>query len=405
MALTGIGDARTPGRPVEVTFGNTAGQPSATQTVTLIGHAASGAGSGTAAAYVVSTVSNSGDPVAAKTEAEAKFGVGSELAKMVVAAVNANFAVGRSQFPQLKAVPLRSTDADFGAADVALTALNKAGECEFIVSPYDATSATLLTKLKTQAAGMSAAGNVANNQFGTFGVAVNRSVTDPATLTTADSQFLILGWLRDTGTAGNAPAYSLGELAAAFTAYMAGNAIPFNPIDNDSIGAVVAPVQMSDWITVGDNAESETALQKGWNPLRVKANGDVAFVRSITSRLSADGTGTPVVTSYFDVQDFQVLYYWRKTEYTRLTQPDMTHIKASVGAAVTIKAEIIRLMQSFEDQNMFQAVAQLAKQVVVQRTATDRSAFECLVPVNVIPGLHRVKSNVQATTQFDSVTV
>lgn len=404
MAITSIPDQKTPARPVEITFAGDTGTPSANQEVTLIGHAL--AGTPASGLYTPRVISNSGDQAAAKTEAEAKFGVGSELSKMVVAAVKANLATGR--FVQLTAIALASTDTDFGAANAALTAVDRI-KAEYVVSPYDGQSAGNRNLLKAQIAAMSSAQRPSNNQFGSFGVVFNRSVTDPSTLFKFDTQFLIGLWLPDTSDGSNvnypAPTYSIGEEAAAAAAMMAGNGSPFNPLDDVTIGEIDAPSNQKDWITVGAALQSEVALNQGWTPLRVKPNGEVAFVRTVSGRVSADGSGTPVVTSYYDVQDFNVLYFWRKTVYTRLSQPDFKQRKASAATANEIKAELIRLAAIFEDQQMFQAVSQLAKQFVVQRSTSDRSRFDVLTPVNVIPGLHVIATNVVATTQFDTLTV
>ncbi len=397
--ITSIGDARTPATPVEVTFAADTGQPNANQELLLFGRVS--VAGGTVSPYVNTVISNSGDPDAAWAEAKVKFGGTThgtcEIADMVKAAVAAN--VGGSIFPQIKCIGIANGRVDYGAADEALVAA-KMVKAEFIVTPYDAPSGTLYTKLKDHVALVSGAARTANNQFGSFGVLFNRTVVDPATLNVPDTQYIIPLWLRDAGS----PTYVVGEMAAACAAKMAGNAIPFNPLDGSAIAGVAAPADAALWPSVGDNSDSETALQKGWTPLYVQPSGDVAFVRTITSRLSVDGSGTPVVSSYFDVQDFQVLYYYRKTLYTRFSQPDFKK-KASANVAKRMKAEAIRLAQAFEDQEMFQAVAQLAKQFIVQRTATDRSSFECKTPVNVVPGLHRKKINIEATTEFDTIVV
>lgn len=394
--VTSIGDARTPATPVEQTFAADTGQPAATQEVLLMGkRAASG---GTATNYRIYTISNSGDAEAALLEAEALAGDDSEAALMVYAAVKAN--AGASTYPQIKLLVLANADTTLTSALAAAVNI----KAEFIVSPFDGVSGGSLSPsaqaLRTHATTVSGATRTANNQFGSFGVVFNRSVADPATLPTPDSQYLIGCYLYDSGS----PAYSIGEMAAACAARMAANAIPFNPLDDETIQSVTAPALQSNWPSVGDNAQSESALQKGWTPLYVKPNEEVAFVRSITSRLSVDGSGSPVVNSYYDVQDFQVLYYWRKTVYTRLSQRDFRK-KASGSVANRMKGELVRLAAAFEDQDMFQATALLAKQFVVQRASTDRHAFEVKTPVNVVPGLHRKKVNVEATTEFDSIVV
>ncbi len=403
MALTSIGDARTPATPVEVTLAASTGQPDANQELLFFGHQASSPG--TATNYLPKKINNSGDGAAALTECNGYFGSNSEAGKMVQAAIAAN--AGGAIFPQITVVPLAFADTGFGSSDVALTNARNT-KAEFIVSPYAGVSSGSLspsaTSLKTHAQLVSGATRTANNQFGSFGVVVERAVADPATLPTPDSQFLIGVYLRDTGTAGDAPVYSVAEVAAAAAARMAAQAIPFNPLDDESIASLDAPAKMTDWLSVGDSAESETVLQKGWTPLYVKPNEEVAFVRSITTRISADGTGTPIVTDYYDVQDYMVLYYYRKTLYTRFKQKDFKK-KNSLAVAKRMKAEAIRLAQSFEDQEMFQAVAQLAKFFKFARVTTDRHATEAYVPVNVVPGLHRKKVNIEAGTQFDTFVV
>lgn len=394
MALTSIGSQKTPGRPIEITFAAETGLPSDIQELCLIGHAASGA----TGIYEVIQINNSGDLTAGTAEANTKFGSGSELAKMVIAAIKANS--GKSTLPQIKCVPLASTDTDFGTADAALTAVSQI-KAEFVVSPYDGTSTSLRDDLKDTMLLMSGAQRVQNNQFGSIGVVANRSVTDPSLLPAPDTQYLCAVWLRDTGS----PTYSIAEVAAAAAAVMAGNTIPFNPLDRETIVGIDAPATHSEWITVGAALESEIALGKGWTPLFVKPNEEVAFVRTVTCRLSADGSGLPLVTAYYDVQDFQTLYYWRKTLFTRFSQPDFTQRKASRGTAVEIKSECIRLATAFEDQNMFQAVSDLAKQFQVERNASDRHRFDVKTPVNVIPGLHVIAINVEATTEFDTITI
>lgn len=397
MGLTSIGDQKTPGRPVEISFDAETGLPSANQELCLIGHAATGT-----TAYAVVEISNVADEEAAQAEAEAAFGVGTELALMVLAAVKAN--AGGSTFPAIKCIPLAASDTGFGSSDEALTALKRI-KAEYVVSPYTGSDATTRNKLKDAIEVMTGAQRVENNQFGSIGVVFNRSVTSAGSLAVPDTQYICPIWLRDTGTSGDAPDYSIGEMAAACAARMAANGSPFNPLDSVTIGGIDAPAKQSDWPTVGAGLESETALSKGWTPLFVKPNGEVAFVRTVTSRISADGSGSPVVGAYYDVQDFNVLYLWRKTVFTRFNQPDFKQRKASAETATEVLSEVLRLAQAFEDEGMFQSVKQLAKQFKVERSTSDRHRFDVLTPVNVVPGLHVIATNVRAGTQFDTLSI
>lgn len=400
MALTSIGYQKTPGRPVEITFAAELGLPTDQQELLLIGHGASGMAA--SALYTATVISNVADLKAASGEVAAKFGDGSELSKMILAAVTAN--LGGGTFPAIKAVALASSDTDFGATDAALVAAKKV-KAEYLVSPYDLQDATLRDKLKLAVIEMSGPHRVHNNQFGTLGVLANRSVTDAANLASPDTLSLVPIWLRDTGTADNAPDYSIGELAAMAAARMASNLSPFNPLDDVTINGLVAPKLSSDWITVGAGLESEVALGRGVTPLRVKPNGEVSFVRTVTARLSNDGSGTPVVTAYYDVQDFNVLFFFRKAIYTRFAQPDFKQRKASDDTGREIKSEAIRLATVFEDAGMFQAVSKLAKYFQVERNISDRHRIDLKIPVNVVPGLHVIATNIEAGTMFDVITV
>lgn len=395
MALTDIADQLTPGRPTEITFGASLGTPSTLQNLMLIGHASSGA---TGVNTVVS-INNVADIAAASGEAGAKFGDGSELAKMVIAAVTANVNAGSGNFPSIKCVPLASTDTAFGTSDAALTAAAKVRQ-EFVVSPYDGNSSSNTNKIIAFARSISGPQNVENNQFGTMAVYFNRSVADPSALPLYDTQFGYGVYYRDTV---NANGMSVGEAAAAAAALTASAAVPFNPLNKVEIPNIAAPSLIADQISVGAGLESEAALTKGWTPLYTKPNGATAFVRTVTARRTSNGT--TAVTAYYDVQDFQVLYYWRNTVVNRLNQPDLVNVKASITTAKLIKSELLRLATLFQTNGMFQNVNQLASQFIVERSSSDRGRFDIQTPVNVIPGLSVVATNIIATTQFDNLTV
>ncbi len=246
MAITSIGNRKTPSTPVEISLDAELGLPNDQQEVMLIGHRGAGAASGASgvATYDVIEISNVADVDAARVEAEAAFGVGSELAKMIVAAVKAN--EGEASVPALKACSLASTDTDFGVNDIALTNVKRV-KSEFIASPYDGVDQpTLRTKLRDAAGVMSGPDRGTNNQFGSFGVVFNQNVTDPTTLPAPDSLYLIGVWFPNT-----AAAYSIAESCAASAARMAQQGIPFNSLNGVTIPGLTAPANLNEWITVG----------------------------------------------------------------------------------------------------------------------------------------------------------
>lgn len=400
MALTTIGDRLTPSVPIQITLGTLVTEPSSNQTVMIYGHANSGTPA--SSLYTAYTVSNSGSASAATTELAAIYGSGCELIQMVVAAITANAETGGTTFPTLKVVGLASTDTAFGSANVALTnTLNISAD--FLVNPYDPYSASgNTTALIAQATTMSGADRGAMGQFGTTVVQASTlyAPTAAASLAFYGTQNIVSCLLPSIGESAT---YSTPQLAAACAAQIASNLAPFNPLDGSEIGGVPAPVLNSNWITVGASLESEAILNQGWTPLRVNANGTVSFVRTITGRvqnpLSNGGD------AYLDIQDWQVLYFWRKTLYTNFTQPIYTNVKASQQEAQTILGDVIRLAKLFEAQNMFQSVSQLAPLFQVARGTSDRSRFDVFTPVNCIPGLHVIAINAQAGVLFDQFSV
>lgn len=398
MALTSIGSQLTPGTPAEVTLAGALGLPSGNQQLILIGHQSATLGSASGNNYVAVKINNVQDPVAAKTEAEGLFGAGTELAKMVVAAVAVN--QGGGTFPPIIAIPLAPADSDHGQALATADKLNTGASTNYLVSCYDGNTQALANALLLEAKAMSGAQRVEMGQFGCIAVMANRTVTDPSNLFKYDSAYGSFCWLRDTSS----PAQLIGEVAAAHAAVLAAQSIPYNPVKNVQMPNLTVPAKAADWITVGAGAESETALQQGWCPLRVLPNGIVAQVRSVTLRRTT-GDGVTTVTGYFDVQDFNVLYFWRKTICTRFNQPDFTNVKASPETEKLALSEVIRLANLFQDQGMFQAVDLLAKQFIVQRNVSDRSRLDVFTPVNVIPVLAVIATNIQGSTQGDTITV
>jgi phage tail sheath gpL-like len=399
MEINDIGAQLTPGTPTEITFAPNTNPPNPLRTVVIIGHAgASGtSASGSVLPYVSTTIVNVADPVACSGEIAPEFGPTSELTAMILSFVNS--LQGGSSFPQIIAIPLASTDTDFG---LALQTLDKLS-CRFVVSPYDGNTSQVNSKaLLAECSAMSAAGRACNNQFGTTAIAANQTTGNPAMLFKYDTQFGDFAWLPDSS--GSIP-QSIGVLAASYCAQLAQNAIPFNPVNGNILSNIAAPVKQSDWVSVGAGLESETCLQQGWSPLKVTPSEDVAVIRSRTLRVTVGGLGITAVTSYFDEQDFDVLYYWRQTIVNRFTQVDFTQAKNSAGTEDLALSELIRLADTFQTNGMFQNVAALAKQFIVQQNQTDPSRMDIFTPINVIPGLQVIATNISATTIGDTISV
>jgi phage tail sheath gpL-like len=406
LPLTSIGNRLTPSNPSQLTFGQNIGLPSPLLTVCIIGHRGAAAASGSTGVtnYQVIKVNNTTDANAASGEVAGYCGAGSEIAQMVYAFVEAIEAEQGGTFPNINICPLASTDTDFGGGTNACLANIQKLRNDWIVSPYDGLNQTLGQALLATCQTMSGPERVENNQFGTFGAVFNRSVVNPASLPNVYNSFNFEAfWLRDTGTGANAPAYSVAQMCAAAVAQVAANAPPFNPMDSLPIGGVAAPLQNTDWISVGAGSESETALEQGWTPLKVRPDGSVGYVRTITTR-TFDQFGNPITNdTYIDVQDFQVAFYWREAWWNAQQQPQFKNVKNSNQKVRDVRGAAVQLAGDFEDMGMFQAVAQLSKLFLVQKNATDRSRMDCQLPINIIPGLHVIATNTVLTTLFDDL--
>lgn len=391
-----IGTQLTPANPVDVLLGPNENLANVANTLVLIGSmgptggpSGGGTASGNQVPYTAVSIANVASVTAASGEVGTKFGNNSVIANMVLAAVTA-LAPG-SNFPPITAIPLPQGATGFGTALTVV--LDKLPSVEFVATQFDANDSVNRPLLIAEVTAMSGAQRTSNNQFGTFAVMANTTQATVSSLPQPSVQFFVGVYLYDSS--GNP--YSVGQIAAATAAIMAANPVPFNGLDNVVVPGVSAPVNMNDWISVGGGLQSELILEQGFTPLRVLPNGTVAFVRTITSRLNT--------AVYLDVQDFQVLYYFRDVVATRFSQPDFVNQKASALEAASAKGEIIGLMQTFEDQGMFEGVSELAKQVIVQTNPVQTSRFDVYVPVTVVPNLHEIATDVVAGTQFDQFSV
>lgn len=403
---TTIGTQKTPANPVDVLLGPQQGLPNAQNTLILIGAmgptggpSGGGSASGTSLPYNVITINNVGSVSAASGECVTKFGNNSVLTNMVLAAVAANASA--SSFPPIKAIPLPQGASNFGTTNQALTALDNQ-QCSYVATQFDGSTDTAnRTALLTEVQAMSGAQRTSNAQYGTTAIMANTSNATPSSLPQTNSQFFMGVYMYDSS---GANPYNVGQIAAASAAVLAANPRPYNGLDSVAVPGITAPSNIADWISVGGGATSEVVLNQGWTPLRVLPNGTVAFVRTVSGRTFLSDGVTPV-TSYIDQQDFQVLYDFRATVATRFAQPDFQNQKASQGAAKRAKGEVIKMMQTFQDLGMFQAVSQLAPLVQVQTNTSQRGRFDVYIPVNVVPNLHEIATDIVAGTLFDSFTV
>lgn len=393
-----ISFTRNPSTKIPVDI-ETSSLSTADNQLVIVGHMAS-SGS-TATANVPYTVNNYGDSTLALAECITQFGTGSEVGGMVVAAIKASEGTDLDPilFPPIIVIPIAHATTTIAAALNANIAL----PMPFLVSPYPASDSTNLAALQTFAEAISASDKGANGQFGSFAFAATDEDTSPASaegVATASPNVMI-GWLRDLQ---GSKANTTQNVAAALAAICASNGIPFNPLNDVVVGGLVAPTSSADYHTDGDAGTVALGLASGLIPLKTSTGGQILISRTVTTSRRDPSQAD---TAYYDMQDFQGLYYYRKNAYALTKQPRYKRSKAFNQKLLALKSELIHLAKTLEKDPYFitQNVDLLAQLFTVSRPANNRSAAVYAVPLNIVPGFHNKGIAVTGTDMFDLLTV
>lgn len=364
----------------------------------IIGREGVAAGTITAAANANSYIENFGDPAAALLECNTKFGASAEISEMVVAAIQGVLFsdLQNKTFPKILCIPMN--DDDTSAALAAKLALNLSIPMPYVVVPFPASDSVAMLALKNHLTAISGEDRGINGQFGSFGfIGTDGSL---ATATAAGlagaSELICVPWLRDTAVT---KANKLHAMVSAYAAVCAGLGIPFNPLNEVKVGGLLAPLSAQDWQTAGETGTASLGLDSGVSPLFVvPTTGEVRIVRSITSR-RPNVALTEV--AYFDMQDWQVLFYMRKLVYS--FAQNYKQVKASAANILSLKSDILKGAGELQDLEMLQHVSLLADQFTADRQPNNRHAAVYKIPLNVIPGFHNKGIELVGTTQFDTV--
>ena len=376
---------------------NAAGLVGADNTLIIIGHMAATGSTVTAGQPV--GINNFGDPAAAALECATYFGAGSEAGAMVVAAIQgvlfSNLAV--KLFPPIKVIPLASGAASSTLAGTLAGLLTL--PAAYIASCFGGTDAVALTALENYLTAISGFDRGDNGQFGSFGfVALDG---DTSTVTPigigAASEKVCFPWLRDlASTKSNV----ISNVAAAYGAVCASLSVPYLPLSGITVGGLIPPASSSDYHSAGDTGTASLGLSAGLSPMLITPGGRVAISRSITSLRTVSSIED---SAYYDMQDWQVLYYLRKNSYNIASQPRYRQAKASVAKFQALKSELLQLCKTLESLEMLQYVDLLASQFTVERSLQNRHAGLFRVPVNVIPGFANKGIELDAGVLFDVV--
>lgn len=396
MAIPNFTFTRNPSIKISVST-QIDGLVTADSTLTLLGNVGSSAG--TAVLGVPVFIQNYGDPALAQVECDALFGANAQLTEMVVAAIKGNLFtdLATKNFPKLQVIPMASGATSAGLAAVLAPLLSVA--MPFVALPYPATDAVALTAIKNHLTAINANDRGDSGQFGSFAFLATDadvSTATPAGLSAA-SESIVIPYLRDLATI---KANKIHAVASAYAAVCAGNGLPFLPINGAKIGGLVAPVSATDYLTAGDAGSISLSMDSGLAPMKISVGGDVQAVRSITTRRPVSSVAE---VAYYDIQDWQVLYYLRKNCYVIASQPRYKQAKATTEKLQALKSELIQICKSMEALQMLQHVDLFAGDFTVDRAPTNRNAALYRVPVNVVPILANLGIALVGTTKFDQI--
>lgn len=393
MALNSIGARRTPGAPIEIDYAAFLGVPLDTQRILIVGRI--GASPGTGSADTLYKLVENIDPVGARAEVEGRMGV-SEVADQVVDFINT--AADGAVYPALWFIGV-PYDADITnvTLDNAIAAIDQS-PFDGVVWPVPLSLAAEVAKIKAYTIAASAPGRVANQQFGTISIIAALDGSGALSDNTFDTRNMSVAWIEDSGAS-----ETVGQIAAQYGARVFANPVPFNPINKQPL-LMPAPVDESEWIAADLSGRTETALNAGITPLSSDRGGAVRIVRSVTMATTQDEAGGAAIQSYFDVQDIQVLHYFRRALWTRLVQTDFQNVKNTDAKRRRIRTEAISMAKRFERSEMLQHVDLLAPFFQIEVNESDRTRVDFRIPINVIPGLHVLAGSIEAGTMFDVIT-
>jgi len=384
---------RAPSTKVGVDI-ETAGLVAANNTLVLIGHMAATGSSATA--NVPYTVNNYGDEVAAATECDTEFGSGSEIGKMVLAAIKAVKYSDLDNLVQPPIVVIPIANGDDSSNLAATLAANQQLPIPFSAIPYAPSDATALSSYKAHLLLVSGQDRGSNGQFGSFGTMASLdTLTNVQTQgASAASQYIMIPWLRDAGAAN-----AVYEVAAAYAAMCAACQVPFLPLNGNIIGKLLQPAARSDWHTAGDTGTEALGLAAGVVPLLCDNSGNVKISRTITSY--GPTPGTPAA-SYYDMQDWQTLYYVRENAWVLCQQTRYKRTRMTEAVLKNLRSEIVAQLKTLEGLGMLQYIDKLSSQFTINSVAGDRFAAVYNFPLNVVPGFHNKGIGIEGTDQFDT---
>ena len=194
-----------------------------------------------------------------------------------------------------------------------------------------------------------------------------------------NSERITCGWYK-----GAVESHAL--IAAGYGAVIAGEEDPARPLNTLEIKGLteVDPTQ-TPLLT-----EANQALYHGLTPITV-VNHRVRIMRAITTYTkSATNTDDP---SYLDLTTVRTLDYTRKAIEQRI-ELRFPRAKLSARTPDKVRSEILDVLLRLENEEILENVAQHKAKLLVKRNGVDPNRLDCVIPTDVVNGLHIVANRV-----------
>lgn len=324
-----------------------------------------------------------------------------EIACMVYSALSAsvgNAATSNSApySPNIYIAYMPASETVFGDGTLFQNVLSQSTYFINLVSPYEILLQTDFTKYSaffTTVQALNAPTQVEFQKYGTFGSWAVQSVTpnNQTALLMNNSQYSVGYDFPYDNTV--EPVYQYpGQVAAAAVVYNMTNPAPFIPQGKVVINGITPP-SVNNGLSY---SQAATALNLGYTPIYINNNGQPAFVRTITGLTTYPNTTAPA-TQYFDIQDWQKIFYNKGVKGARLDSEFQNQLYTP-DYAKRLRSAMIEIDLGFEKASMLNNVPTWISQYTVSQDSSGK--VQVVTPVEVTPGAYSVNITMALQNQF-----
>lgn len=326
-----------------------------------------------------------------------------EIACMVYSGLSASAGASATSnaapyTPNLYIAYMPSTELVFGDGTLFQHVLSDSTYYIDLVSPYEILTLSDKTKfasLFTTILALNAPEQIQFQKYGTFGSwgVLSVSTNNQSALVMNDSQYSIGYDFPYDNTV--EPVYQYpGQIAAAATVYNMTNPAPFLPQGNVVVNGITPP-SVKDGLSY---SQASTALGLGYTPIYINTDGDPAFVRTITGLTKYPNTTVPA-TQYFDIQDWQVIFYNKGAKAEKILK-HFQNQKYTPDFRKRLRSEMVETDLGFQNASMLSDVETFISQYSVSQDNTGK--VKVVTPIKVTPGVYSIDVTLLLQNQFSA---